>query len=435
MDLTKKVRLTPGLLLTLILAFIPMFGWKIGYEFTDDELWRNIAFSFAKIGAFGGMAMFALSLILSGRYKWYDQLFGGLDKMYIAHRFLGSFSVLLLFIHPVSLSILRLEEGFSESLSLWFKLSDFGIWLGAIALYLLIGLYLWTVYAKAKYETFLKVHRLMGVVFIIGALHAFLSGSILQDNVYMWWYMFILTFAGTMTYIVYSISGDILHRPLNYTLVSVKKHQGNITELELEPTTRILNFVPGQFIYIAFEGLMAQGYHPFSISSDRRSKSLKLAVRETGDFTEVLDELETGIRAKIKGPYGQFLLQPRPRNKQLWIAGGIGVTPFLSGAASLRQGNRHSEHSVELIYATDDNKPFGLEDLQAIEDRNAVFNVTLFEQKTFGYVTLEALSEHITDLDERDIFICGPPPMLNSLKAEAEKRGIADNLKYEEFNY
>lgn len=435
MDVNKKLRLNSGLVLTLVLAGIPMFAWKFGHTYEYDDFWRNVAFTLAKVGAFGGMAMFALSLILSGRYSWYDKLFGGLDKMYIAHRFLGTFSLVLLFIHPVSLSILRLDDGFSEGISLWFKVSDFGVWLGSIALYLMIAIVLWSIFGRSKYETFVKVHRMLGVVFILGAVHAFMAGSILASNDFMFWYMWVLTAAGAVTFVVYSLFGDILHRPLPYTLKNVIEHGDNIIELELKPGRRIINFAPGQFVYIAFDELEDHGYHPFSISSSKNSSTLKLGIREAGDFTKQLSTLKPGSSAKIKGSYGGFILRRDRSKKQLWIAGGIGVTPFLSGAASLKRSSRMLGGDIEMIYASEDEKPYGLAQLQKIEEVNDLFNVTLFDKSTFGYVSFDGLKTQIDDLHEREIYICGPPPMLEALIEEAEKGGFLHRLHYEEFSY
>jgi len=435
LDVDKKINLNAGVVIVLILSFIPMFGWLVGYQFNDTELWRAVALSLAKIGAFGGMAMFALSLILSGRYKWYDKLFGGLDKMYITHRFLGTFSLLLLLIHPISLSLLSLEGGLGASAALWFKVSDFGVWLGAISLYLLIGLILWSVFARAKYETFVKVHRTLGAIFILGAVHAFMSSSILASNSFMYWYMLTLTALGSFTFLTYSLFGDMFHRPYKYELVKKKSYAGGIVELELAPKHRILNFVPGQFLYVQFDELESHGYHPFSISSTKRSSNLKLAIRKTGDFTNELANMKKGATVQVKGPYGGFALQLNANKKQLWIAGGIGVTPFLSGAKSLRHSRRNAGGDIEMIYACAEGSPYGVDELLVIEERNDIFNVTVLDEKTFGFINFETLVGQIKDIPDREIFICGPPAMLTNLRSQAEKMGFGHRLHYEEFTY
>ena len=435
MDVDKKIRPSWGFAWVLLLSFIPMFAWKFGYELGTDHAWQAVALSLAKIGAFGGMAMFALSLILSGRYKFYEWLFGGLDKMYVAHRFLGTFSVLLLFIHPVSLTVLRLEEGTLEALSLWFKVSDFAVWLGSIALYLLAGIVLWSVFARARYEVFLQVHRVLGVVFIIGAAHAFFAGSILADNAFMYWYMLVLTVLAGFTFLVYSVLGDLLHRPIRYKLKKIKDYQDDVVQVTLEPITRIIKFAPGQFVYISFDDLASQGFHPFSISSGKQYSDLVLSIRKSGDFTSALDSLNPGAVARVKGPFGGFILRLNSRRKQLWIAGGIGVTPFLSGAVSLKHVSRRVDTDVEMIYASDDAEPYGLKVLERVEARNKAFNVTLYNKDTFGYVTFAALEDQLKDLHERDIYICGPPAMLEALRKEARLAGFEHKLHYEEFSY
>ncbi len=435
MDVNKKLPINAGVVLTLLLAIIPMYAWKISYPIPETELWRVIAFSFAKVSAFGGMSMFALSLILSGRYKWYDSLFGGLDKMYIMHRFLGTFSLLLLTIHPLSLTILRLDQGAGEAASLWFNVSDFGVWLGSLAFYLLLGLVLWSIYGRARYETFVKVHRLLGVVFIAGAIHAFASGSILAVDVFTFWYLLVLTIAGVVTYVTYSVLGDLMHRPLAYTVADKIQHKGDVVELHLAPKRRIINFTPGQFVYVEFDDLKSHGYHPFSISSAKKSSTLVLAVRKSGDFTNALADIKKGAQLRVKGPYGRFMLQARSKEKQLWIAGGIGVTPFVSGALSLRPSSRSATGNIEMIYASADKTPYGLPELQAAEDHNDSFNVTLVDQETFGFVSFAMLESHIKDLAERKIYICGPPIMLKNLRDEAASLGFEHNLHFEEFSY
>lgn len=119
--------------------------------------------------------------------------------------------------------------------------------------------------------------------------------------------------------------------------------------------------------------------------------------------------------------------------KQLWVAGGVGVTPFLSGARSLPQSTEQGK--IEMIYATKEKRPYGLSELTKIEHKNPSFNVTHLDQDTFGHASLQTLHEHFKDLEERIIYLCGPPVMIESFEAEAAKLGLKDNLRYEYFNY
>jgi len=340
----------------------------------------------------------------------------------------------LLVLHPIALGLLSFNLGFSGLAAAW--LGELEIVFGVIALVGLVGIIIWTVSAQVKYETFVLIHQLLGLMFVFGAVHAFMAGSILAANSFMYGYLLVLSVAGGLTYIVYSLLGDALHRPYKYRLSELTRYSGNVIELELSPVSRILNFVPGQFVYVRFRDLPEHGQHPFSISSGRRSGELKLVVREAGDFTESLKHLKVGAVVDVSGPHGGFLLQLNRQRKQLWIAGGIGVTPFLSGAASLASApSRRGGGDIEMIYSTAEVEPYGLQHLQDIEDRNDIFNVTHLHADEFGYVSFDTLAKNISDIEERDIYICGPPPMLQALRNEAQRLGLDGNLRFEEFEY
>ncbi len=433
MDVDKKVTFNYGLLISLLIVSIPMFGWKFWYSFTELSTLDALLVSFAKIGAFGGLAMFAMSLILSGRYVFYEKLFGGLDKMYNAHRFFGTMSLILLCIHPLALNLIVNQGSIAESIIFWIDIREIGIFLGAVALYGLIGLIVWTILTKSSYETFIKVHRILGLLFLMGALHAFILGSVLSESSFLRLYLLLLVGAGTVTFIFYSIFGDLLHRPVKYSVLSVKSSPGDIIEIQMKPKTQSLRFSPGQFVYINFPDIDEHQYHPFSIASGKNDSVLRLVVKQFGDFTKQLNSLKPDYTAKIKGPYGGFTFFKSERKKQLWIAGGIGVTPFLSSARSLKQSTEVGK--IEMIYATPDNNPFGMKELLNVEHRNKSFKVTHFHQEKFGFISLKLLNEHFKDLSERKIFICGPPVMIQTLVKEAENLGLSKNLQYEEFSY
>lgn len=433
MQLGKHLKLSPGIVVCLLLIIIPTFGWMFGYDFGEFG-WQDIAITLAKVGAFGGAAAFAVSLILSGRYIFLEKMFGGLDKMYIAHRSLGALSMLLILLHPLALTAVVIDSrGIGAGASLWLKLSDVGILLGGIALYLFVVLILVSVYVKMRYETFLTIHRYLGITFIIGMFHAFLAGSVLASQAWLYWYMLVLTTAATLTFVSYSILHDLLHPALSYRVVSVHNYHSHITEVILKPKTRIMRFSPGQFVYVQFKGLEGTGYHPFSIASGDKSSNLRLVIRQSGDFTKNVHDLKVGTKAKVKGPHGGFVFNKPRSKKQLWIAGGIGVAPFLSGAHSLPY-HKHP-HDIQMIYATADKKPYGMDELEKIKHDKHSFHVTLTHEDTFGHINLKMLHKNIKDLEEREIYVCGPPPMLKAITAEARKLGLENRLHYEEFSY
>ena len=99
-----------------------------------------------------------------------------------------------------------------------------------------------------------------------------------------------------------------------------------------------LAFTPGQFIVLAFGGAGAWERHPFSVASAPSERLLEVSIKASGDYTRDLhDKVQKGTPAKVAGPFGGFDYR-RGGQDQIWIAGGIGVTPFLSWIRSLDDG-------------------------------------------------------------------------------------------------
>ncbi len=435
MDVDKRVGMSRGIWLSFIIIAIPMFSWLIGFSYDGRTHTEAIGVTLAKISAFGGLAAFAWSLILSGRYRIFDRLFGGQDKTYTAHRFFASFSVALLLIHPLGLLIARIpSRGGAEAVSSLFNLADLGLLFGILSLAGLISLVLWSLTARVKHETFIRVHRLLGLFFIIGALHALMIGSVLASNVFLWWYIAILTVLAMLSYAHYSFLGDFLHPHYVYKVASIKRHRGDIVEINLRPKYRHMQFIPGQFAYVAFEKLLNNEYHPFTIASSQRSSILQFYVRMSGDFTRELIRLRPGDIAHVKGSYGGFTFRDKKHHKQLWIAGGIGVTPFLSKARSLPRARRWPQ--IDLLYITRTaGDAFAARELSRIEYATASFNYTLLNANRYGTKSLYDLQDQLGDLHERAIYICGPPSMLKAYEAQAKKLGLSHQLHFEEFSF
>lgn len=437
MDIIKRVRPSRGYWLSLTVILLPAFGWLISYDFSGLDFAESMLIALKKASAFGGMAMFAWSLVLSGRYKVFDTLFNGLDKVYIVHRFFGAVSLAVLLLHPLGYTLLEAYRvGIDDPIHHFLAYKNLPFTLGRISLYGLLVVGIWSIYAKAKHETFVWVHRTLGVFFVFGAIHAFAMGdsTILATNALLWWYMFTLSLAATLTFIHYSLLSDLIHPFYTYAVDRIREMPNEVWELTLKPRYRILNFKAGQFVYLSFDSLAEKSYHPFSISSAEDSARMQFYIKELGDLTSSFNKLKTGQTVRVKGPYGGFTFDDHKYNKQLWIAGGIGITPFISKARGLRSG-RHSPE-VELVYATRTKREaFAAKELQQLEAQLPKFNYTLLNASEFGIKSLSDLAEHFGGLDDCAIYMCGPPGMLEAYAEEARQMGIDDRLYYEEFSF
>ena len=115
--------------------------------------------------------------------------------------------------------------------------------------------------------------------------------------------------------------------------------------------------------------------HPFTISSAPHEDVVRVTVKALGDYTSRLQELiEPGMPAVIGGPHGRFS-HWRGTERQVWIAGGVGVAPFLSW---LRALDGQLPHRVDFFYTADGEAPFA-EEIREIAGRHESLHAHLID--------------------------------------------------------
>jgi predicted ferric reductase len=130
----------------------------------------------------------------------------------------------------------------------------------------------------------------------------------------------------------------------------------------------------------------------------------------------------------VEGPYGSFTHRSLPRRRQIWIAGGIGVTPFLSMARSLR-GDEPVD--VDLYYCVEHAEEAHF--LDELRTRGPVALVARDEQ---GFLTADRIAAEHPDLSEAEVLVCGPPAMIESLRTQLAAAGLPrERFHAEEFGF
>jgi predicted ferric reductase len=133
----------------------------------------------------------------------------------------------------------------------------------------------------------------------------------------------------------------------DYTVSDLQRLNESTLAVNLDPVGKPLAFVAGQFVFLAFGGPGRWQRHPFSVSSAPSKRRLEVTVKAVGDYTSSLaDWLRPGLPAKLVGPFGGFDFRHGDEH-QIWIALGIGITPFLSWIRSL---DGTLDRSVDLYY-------------------------------------------------------------------------------------
>jgi predicted ferric reductase len=273
-----------------------------------------------------------------------------------------------------------------------------------------------------SYERWRSLHRLTGLFLAAGFVHGLLDATMFGSAVLRWTYI-VIGGIGLAFYIYReTIARHFL--PLHdYQVDSVTPIGPGITDLALTPLGRPMHFVPGQFAMLFLEGRNGWRRHPFTISGAPHDEVLHFTIKALGDATGALQSLvRPGMPAVVGGPHGRFD-RSRGTDRQVWIAGGIGVTPFLSWLRSL---DRHPLPArVDFFYSTYGPAPFAAE-ISAIAAAHDDLHVHLHDSATGGYLTADAVlaAAGAGDPRELSIFLCGPGPMVGTFVRRFRAAGV-----------
>jgi predicted ferric reductase len=167
------------------------------------------------------------------------------------------------------------------------------------------------------------------------------------------------------------------------------------------------------------------------MSTPPLKSGFRLTVKTLGDYTAWLPNVPVGTTVRVEGPYGRFSFLYEKNTSYIWIGGGIGITPFVSMAYALDRGSCQAD----VYYATTTSEEaVYMPALEALVAGNPDLKVIPWYSKEQGRLTAEAVFKTSKDIQSRDIFICGPPPMMHSLVKQFRDHGIASNhIHSEEF--
>jgi predicted ferric reductase len=409
----------------ILIALIPVFLFIVLGSHYSISL-RTLGRIFALVG----ITLFALNFILSTRLKFLEETFGGMDKVYLVHGIVGGTAFMFILAHPIFLVANLIPSHIVQAASFFIPGGILSLDFGLIAILGLVSLIFITFFAKIKYNHWKFTHEFMGGVFAIAVLHILLvPTSVASDNIFPGYYLFasIITAIGAIAF-VYSL---IIRKKLKYAPYVVKqiKINNNIIELELEPEAKPIQYQSGQFVFLRFDNKsLTKEPHPFSIASKSNFPIIKVFIKESGDFTNNLTSLRNGDRVSLEGPYGKFNFRNFEEKSQIWIAGGIGITPFLGMIEELKE---MPNYNAVFIYSFKENyivtKKFA-------DEMNKMKNLEFvsWNSEKMGNLTIGKIIEDKISLKNKDILICGPSVMKESLIKGLNELGIKKNKIHEE---
>jgi predicted ferric reductase len=421
------------IVIILIITFSLWYPLKTSENFSD--IISNARY-WGQITALLGLVLFAIEFVLATRASFLEIIFGGLDKLYTIHHIVGGLALILLMNHPILLA-LHVLPNINVALMYFWLGSNFAYNLGVIALYILLILLVITFYFKLPYDLWKSLHEWLGVPIIFAALHIILISSDTSNSILL--RVWILSWCGIaiIAYLYKRFLYKYLGKSAEYTVEKVVKMQ-EIVEVYLKPVRKPLKFKPGQFAFVSFlDKRIGNEAHPYSISYTRDGELIRFSIKALGDYTLKLRELSVGSKAIIYGPFGKFFDKSYiKKNDEIWIAGGIGVTPFLS---MLHERNINPVSKNTTFYycsKTLDEALYNNEITEATKGKTN-FNYVNFCASTQGYISAKIIADqHNGQIKDKLIFICGPKPLMDSLNTQFLNMGVKQsNIIFEEFNF
>lgn len=417
-----------------VLSLIPVIIWvlmsPLVLRFADLSVATT---SIGQILGLVGMTLFAINLILAGRFKFIDKHFKGLDRVYGKHHQIGAIAFSMLLFHPIFLVIKYILSSVHEAALFFVPFLNMPITWGIISLLIMIALIVTTFYIKLKYHKWKLSHKFMTLAFVFAVLHTFFITSDVSRSPLLKYYILFLAILG-----IFAVSRKAFFEmiPINkfkYKISNLKLLNKDIVEIEMKPEKNKMNFFPGQFAFFSFKskGISPES-HPFSMASAPFENNLRIIAKNFGDYTNELKNLKVGEGVSIDGPYGNFTYKKTNNENQVWVAGGIGLTPFLSMSQNLE-----SDYNVHFFYSVKElAEAVHTKELEDIFFKNPNFKFNLWITKDKGYITGETIAKMCNGVLDKDIFICGPSVFMKSLKDQFVSLGVdIKKIHYENFSF
>ncbi|HEY9123112.1 MAG TPA: FAD-dependent oxidoreductase [Bacteroidales bacterium] len=213
-------------------------------------------------------------------------------------------------------------------------------------------------------------------------------------------------------------------------VVSIQNHFEGLYTLEFESLGGTYKYLPGQFLHLALDlDYDGSGQWPesrcFSMQSNPNDKNVTITYSVKGNFTKQMQEsLKVGSEVWLKMPYGDLFTQEHSKENTVFVAGGTGVTPFLS----LFCHESFKEYNKPKLYLglRDKNYHIYKDALKKAIQVNPDFEINILYESENGKLNIEDILKK--NGNERVYFISGPPMMIKNFKTSLIATGVDESL-------
>jgi len=429
-----------GLLVLLtvlwLMAESSVFQWDGYFSFRANMIQHS------GVIAIGCMSV---AMILALRPRWPEKWFGGLDKMYRLHKWLGIGFFVFAIIHWLWAQGTKWAVGWgwldrpqrgprpvleNPVEQLFQSLRGTAEGVGEWAFYAAVLLIALALLKHFPYRLFFKTHRLLAVSYLVLVFHAVVLFKFAYWSSPIGWVMAPLLAGGTWAAVVVLLRRVAADRRVPGTISALHYYPGvHVLEVTIEVPQGWQGHKEGQFAFATSD--VAEGAHPYTIASawsdtDRR---ITFVVKELGDHTRWLREkLRVGQAVMVEGPYGCFTFDDTCPH-QIWVGGGIGVTPFIARMKHLAEGPGRLSQTIHFFHTTRDYDGEAIAKLTA-DAAAAGVRLHVFVSGRDGRLDGDRIRKMVPEWRDASIWFCGPAGFGQALRQDFAAQGMPVDQRF-----
>ncbi len=410
--------------------------------------WRRFMVQYSGVLAIGCMSV---AMILALRPRWPERWLGGLDKMYRLHKWLGIGGLILAISHWLWVMGVKWAVGWGLLVkpergprippenpveAFLRQLRDPAEFLGEWSFYLAVLLIAISLFKTIPYRQFLRLHRLLPLAYLVLVFH-----SVVLTRLSYW-----ITPLGAVLAVMMATGSYAAIVSLRGRIGAARRVQGTIADLQLFPGVQVLRarvdmgpawpgHQAGQFAFATSNP--DEGAHPYTIASswEANAPQITFFAKALGDHTSRLEQtLKAGQPVTIEGPYGCFTFDD-DQPVQIWIGGGVGVTPFIARMQHLAtegatvEGEPAATKIIHLFHPTAEVDEAALQNL-VDEARAANIHLHILIDSRDGRLTGDRIRQTVPEWRDASFWFCGPPGFGVALRADFAKHGVPVHKRF-----